>query len=177
MGRPTAYVWYQWPNPAAVGEPNGFFNFDVELTIQSEAPSNYGLYWAHQFSSMDQVSGGYIDLQQGSHWAPGAGKIALFAIWNALAAYEGPGCFCVNFGNEGEGWSCHAQYDWVTGRKYLLRIWTIAQNAVPENSEAQGGQWWGGWVIDTETGVETLIGRILVPAEWKWLSSSGGLGR
>jgi hypothetical protein len=166
-GRPTAYVWYEWPDPHSVSEPNGFFNFDVELTIEKEAPPGYGLYWAHQFSFMDQASIGYMGLQQGSHWAPGAGKIAIFAIWNALAAEEGPGCSCTYFGNEGEGWSCHVRYDWVEGRKYLLRIWTIAA----EVAEA-GGQWWGAWVSDTETREETFIGKILVPAEWKWLHSS-----
>lgn len=172
QGRPTAYVWYEWPDPHSVSEPNGFFNFDVELTIEKEAPPGYGLYWTHQFTFMDQASRGYLGLQQGSHWAPGAGKIAIFAIWNALAAEAGPGCSCTYFGNEGEGWSCHVRYDWVEGCKYRLRIWTIAAEATPEGYSASDGQWWGAWVIDTVSGAETLIGMILTPLDWRWLYSS-----
>src|SRR5689334_19850051 len=36
--------------------------------------------------------------------------------------------------------------------------------------EASGDQWYGGYVTDTVTNVQTMIGRILVPAEWGRLS-------
>lgn len=60
----------------------------------------------------------------------------------------------MRFGNsaEGSGASCIKPFEWVAGREYMLRIW-IMQNT-------SDGVNWGGWIKDTVTGEETLIGVI-----------------
>ena len=179
-GRPTAYVWYEWPEPPVHPDLSGFFNVDVELTIQTAAPPGYGLFWAHQFMFKEQVDdpnaqpGGYIGLQQGSGWASGAGKIAIFSIWDALDAEAGPGFSCSPFGGEGEGWSCRGQYGWMTGRKYRLRVWVLGTQMTAVDGVVCECQWFGAWVMDITTGIETYIGRILVPvpSKWQWIYSS-----
>ena len=174
VGRPCAYAWYTWPElPVYPDGKIGFYNFDVELTIQKEAPAGFGLFWAHQFHFKDGVNG-YIGLQQGSGWAPGSGKIAIFSIWEAENAEPGSGCSCGPFTGEGEGWSCRVAYNWLPNRAYRLRIWPLGSEWVVENHEAHEYQWWGGWVMDIQTGIETYIGKILIPIpyRWKWLDSS-----
>jgi hypothetical protein len=40
-----------------------------------------------------------------------------------------------------------------------------------DSIEPTGDVWYAAWILDTQTGVETLIGRILVPESWGQLSA------
>lgn len=139
------YSYWSWPE-------SGYEEVSATLTVQDADPQGH-YYWAHSFRLRggDQ---GYSGLQVGS--APQGTKIALFAIWGATAA---EGASCRTYDNEGSGWTCRIDpYQWVAGRPYVLR--TVRDQITAE------GTWIKGTIIDTVTGVVTVIGRIRVPPTW-----------
>jgi hypothetical protein len=154
------YMWYEWPQLPV----NGFYNFDVLLTIDLDPGVQSYYYWAHQFD-FKNGDGGYMGLQTNGYMQGGwVGKMALFSIWNALATEPGPGASCNYFTGEGEGWSCQIKYNWVEGRTYCLRIEACG-------IDEQENEWWGAWIIDTSSNQETYIGKIKVPGSWQWLDN------
>jgi len=165
-----AYVWYEWPQPLPVywnGTQIGFYNFDVFLTIEKDPGEESYYYWAHQFHFKDG-EGGYMGLQtNGFMQGRWVGKMAIFSIWNAKAAKPGPNSKCEYFTGEGEGWSCRLPYKWVEGHTYRLRLWELCCADKPSQNE-----WWGAWIMDMNTGKETFIGQIQIPASWQWLDWS-----
>jgi len=114
-----AHMWYDWPQSSG----NGFYNFDVLLTIDVDPGVQSTYYWAHQFD-FKNGDGGYMGLQtNGCMQGEWVGKMAIFSIWEALEAEPGdPGSSCEVFTGEGEGWSCRIKYNWVEGRTYCLQI-------------------------------------------------------
>jgi len=143
---PGTYVEAFW-------ERDNSYNFDVDIQI-TDAPDNaIVLFWAHQFGFVGG-NGGYIGLQ-----TVGSQKKAIFSIWDAIRGEPGN-----PFTGEGEGWQILIDYDWKLDNKYRLRIWELG---VEEN----GDEWWQGAVYDYATSTETIVGKILVPASWEWLSS------
>jgi hypothetical protein len=82
--------------------------------------------------------------------------MAIFSIWDAVSA---EGAATGRFGGEGEGWSCRVPYLWEAGRGYRLRVWTVEPG------------WWAAWVRDEVTDVETEIGFIRVPGDWRQLDT------
>jgi RHS repeat-associated protein len=144
--------WY-WPTTTS-----GYYNMDQRLTIRGHtAGSHY--FWAHQFEYL-HGDGGYLGLQVGS--SPNNSKIALFSIYGANGAKDGT---CGQF-TEGTatGYTCRIDpYNWVAGRTYRLRIWTVTKDSL--------GEWWGAWVQDTTTGVDSYVGAIRVPLTWGWLGT------
>jgi hypothetical protein len=148
-------TYSNWTWPAST---TGYYNMDQRLTVLGHTPGTH-YFWAHQFGFVGG-DGGYLGLQVGSH--PNNTKIALFSIWGANAA-EGANCGSFTEGG-GSGYTCRLDpYDWVTGRGYRLRIWGLGADAL--------GEWFGAWVQDTVTGVETYVGKIRVPTAWGWLST------
>ncbi|MEA2716895.1 MAG: hypothetical protein QOI99_1212 [Actinomycetota bacterium] len=100
-----------------------------------------------------------MGLQTKGNRADGSlGKMAIFSIWEALAA-EGRGT--VAFAGEGEGWSCRIPYLWQAGRAYRLRV--AATNGRPG--------WWDASVTDVAGGTTESIGRIRVPDPWGGLDT------
>ncbi|HEV2781562.1 MAG TPA: DUF3472 domain-containing protein [Actinophytocola sp.] len=144
------YSNWTWP---ATG--TGYYNFDQRLTILGHnAGTHY--FWAHQMHFI-AGDGGYLGLQVGSY--PNNTKIALFSLWGANAA---DGANCGPFVEGGAGYTCRLDpYNWVTGRTYRLRVWAVGEDAL--------GEWWGAWVQDTVTGVDSYVGRLRVPTSWAWL--------
>jgi hypothetical protein len=139
--------WY-WPG-------TGYYNFDQRLKILGHSAGTH-YFWAHQigFAAGD---GGYLGLQVGSY--PNNTKIALFSLWGATAA---EGANCGPFVEGGAGYTCRIDpYNWVTERSYRLRIWAVGEDAL--------GDWWGAWVQDTVTGVDSYVGKLRVPTSWGWL--------
>jgi peptidoglycan hydrolase-like protein with peptidoglycan-binding domain len=149
--RPSGtYSNWNWP-------AGSYYNMDQRLTVLGHTASGR-YFWSHEFYFTGGTTG-YIGLQNRS--APNLTKIALFSIWDANAA-RGPRCG--TFGGEGSGYTCRLDpYNWVTGRAYRLRVWAVGRDS--------GGQWWGGWVQDTVTGVDSYIGSIRVPGSWGNLSN------
>jgi peptidoglycan hydrolase-like protein with peptidoglycan-binding domain len=136
---------WNWPS-------SGFYNMDQRLTVLGHSATGR-YFWSHEFY-FERGTTGYLGLQNRS--APNLTKIALFSIWDANAA-RGPRCG--TFGGEGTGYTCRIDpYTWVTGRTYRLRVWAVGRDS--------GGQWWGAWVQDTVSGVDSYIGSIRVPGAW-----------
>jgi hypothetical protein len=143
--------WF-WPSTTT-----GYYNFDERVQIINHTAGTH-YFWSHQFGFIGG-DGGYLGLQVGSF--PNDTKIALFSIWGANGA-SGPRCGPFVEGTA--GYTCRLDpYNWVTGRTYRLRLWVL--------SVEDAGQWWGAWVQDTVTGVDSYIGKIRVPAPWGWLNT------
>jgi hypothetical protein len=145
------YSIWRWP-----ASTSGFYNVDQRLTVLGHDPG-IRRFWAQQFA-FDAGDGGYIGLQIGS--SPNNTKIALFSIFNANG-HAGPNC-----GSGSElGTPFHTcridPYNWVVGRTYRLRVWVVGTDSA--------GEWWGAWVQDTVTGVDSYIGSLRVPLSWNWL--------
>ena len=65
----------------------------------------------------------------------------------------------------GVQWSTiNARYDWQTCRAYRFSV-------TREEAEPSGGRWYAARIRDTDTGAETLIGRILTPEAWGRLAA------
>ena len=134
------YGYSNWPAGAS------YYNIDQNLRIDT-APSlssGQGWFWSNQFSIGTNV--GYMGLQQ----LPDGTRLAIFSIWDTTNAVANTtaGFNSVSFGGEGTGMSIRGPYPWVTGHTYRLRIWL------------QGNDWWGAWIQDQITGVETYLGQI-----------------
>jgi len=155
---------FKWPASPSYwnNTQQGFYNLDYFITINKEAP-NY--FWAHQFRFLEG-DGGYMGLQTSADFKGETTKIALFSIWKAIDAAPAPDGIAEPFGHEGSGYSCRIKYNWIEGRQYRIRLWELWDARKPNEDE-----WWGAWVLDTVTLEEEFIGKILLPATWKWLIS------
>jgi len=152
------YTEWFWPPSTSFARTllAGYRSFEHVLIPEVDPGEDSSYYWAHQFRIIGG-EGGYLGLQTNGHRADGSvGKMAIFSIWDALEA-EGSGV--VPFSGEGVGWSCRIPYQWEAGRAYELRVST------------PGDDWWEASVRDDATGVETDIGAIRVPGNWRQLDS------
>jgi peptidoglycan hydrolase-like protein with peptidoglycan-binding domain len=148
-------TYSNWTWPAS---GTGYYNFDLNLTVLNTTSGSH-YFWSHQFWFRGGEAG-YLGLQTGS--APNNTKIALFSVWGANGA-EGPRCG--RFVEGDPGWTCRLDpYNWVLGRSYRLRIWAAGADSQ--------GEWWGAWVRDSVTGVDSYVGRIRVPTSWGLLDDS-----
>lgn len=141
--------WY-WPTTTP-----GYQSFEWEVTPKVD-PTPDGYFWAHQFQ-FNNGDGGYFGLQ--TQGANPTGKIAIFSVWQALAA-QGPQV-ATTFGGEGTGYTVRIKYPWVSGQRYRLRV---ARQPVDLN-------WWGAWVKNVSTGAEAYVGQIKLPQTWKGLGN------
>ena len=150
LGPPGTYVQIFWKR-------DNNYNFDIDLNV-TDAPESVGsgqaIFWAHFFSFVGG-NRGYIGLQ-----IVGSQKKAIFSIWDAITGEPGN-----PFEEQGHGWQIIIDYDWKLNHKYRLRIWEL-------NVEQNGDEWWLATVYDYSVGVDTVIGKILVPASWGWLDAT-----
>lgn len=137
----------------------GFWNIDQGVQITRKANHSY---WAMLWDfTATPGKGGYTGLQtDGSRFDRTTGETAIFSLWNANAA-RGSGCGV--FGGEGTGRSCRIPYAINARTNYRLRVWRLGADA--------GGQWWGAWVQNTRTGVDTPIGSLRVPRAQRLLGT------
>jgi hypothetical protein len=138
------YVNWSWTG-------DGYWNVDQQVAIRQRAASTY---WAQLWTWTDAPSyGGYTGLQTNGVRNNGTtGDTAIFSLWNANAA-SGPMCA---YNGEASGYSCTLAYPFTVGTLYRYRVWRL-------NADS-GGQWWGAWIQNTATGVDTSIGAIRVGA-------------
>lgn len=131
---------------------SGYYNSDIFLTIDSEPnPSSY-YYWSKHVWFTDG-NYAYMGLQtNGMINGQWVGKMAIFAVWNALDCHAGTKSSCEKFTNEGVGYSCRMKYNWQQGHKYRLRIWYINDS------------WWAFYIQDMDTGIEDYLGEIKAPS-------------
>lgn len=111
-------------------------------------PSPDGYFWSHQFWLVGGEAG-YVGLQTAG--SEPTGRIAIFSVWNAVAA-EGP-AYAAPFGGEGEGFTARIPYHWRVGTSYRFSV----------ASGAEGR--WSAWVA-TGAGDPQPIGQITVPGHW-----------
>lgn len=145
---PNANMYAFWNFHGATG----FWNVDQQVRIATKA---HHTYWAMDWGfTATPNTGGYMGLQtNGLRFNGTTGDMAIFSLWNATAA---SGSACGEFGGEGTGWSCRIPYAFSTQVYYRYRVWRLHTDA--------RGQWWGAWVQNTATGVDTYIGSIRVAA-------------
>jgi hypothetical protein len=127
----------------------GFWNIDQQVRVNRKAHHSY---WAMQWGyTATPNEGGYMGLQtDGIRFNGTRGDTAIFSLWSANAARG----TCGAFGGEGSGMSCRVPYSINTGVYYRYRLWRLEADS--------GGQWWGAWIMNMSTGVETHIGAIRV---------------
>lgn len=159
-GPTGTYAEWTWPSPDAGGD-GGFRSFEHTLMIDRAPGAEVGYFWAHQVEITNGATA-YLGLQTLGRRPDGSeGKVAIFSIWNALAA-SGPG-IAQPFGGEGEGYQTMIPYDWETKQKYRLRIFRSGQD--------RRGTQWTSTVRDESTGEEREIGTITVPKKWGLLGN------
>jgi hypothetical protein len=145
------------------------------VTIETDYEAS-GYYYAYQFSFTEGQTG-FFGLQAGGGYQsdpPNSSidftKIAVF--WIAAPApiraelgdipYPDARTYLQNeLGTT--WWTIHARYDWQPCRSYRLRIG-------PESRDESGAVWFGAWIYDPVTELETFIGRMLLPESWGLLS-------
>ena len=129
---------------------SGFWNIDQQVRVNRKA---HHTYWAMQWGfTATPNEGGYMGLQtDGIRFNGTRGDTAIFSLWNATGARGS----CGPFGGEGSGISCRVPYTISTGVYYRYRVWRL-------ESDSAGGQWWGAWIMNMSTGVDTQIGAIRV---------------
>jgi hypothetical protein len=128
------------------------WNLDTVVRID-DAGGTWGFFWAMN-GSFENGDGWYIGLQEN----PEHGRQAIFSVWNARDAVCSTSGYRVDFGNEGSGVSCRRTLPWHEGTRYRLRVWQL------------DGEWWGGWLVNDDTGAEYFLGKIRAP------SGAGALG-
>jgi hypothetical protein len=172
VGTTTLYTDWSWPTPVD--------SLEWDLVMETD-PVTDGYYWAHQFSFVDgltgflglQAHGGYVDPNAtgpGSQ-VPDFTKMAVYWIAGPptdaeLGDITAPGQArkaVVTQGNV-QWMTIHAKFDWTACDAYHLRL-------AKDSTADDGDVWYGAWILDKTTEVETFLGRILVPAAWGQLSS------
>jgi Domain of unknown function (DUF3472) len=142
----NANLYSDW---AFQGSGTGYWNVDQQMKVEQRAPATY---WAMLWTWAGASYGGYLGLQTDGNRLNGTtGDTAIFSLWNANAV---SGSNCGTFGGEGGGYTCRLAYPIAANTYYRYRIW--------RGSSDSGGQWWGAWVEDTSTGVDTYLGSIRV---------------
>jgi hypothetical protein len=167
VGVTITYTDWRWAEP--------FDSLEWELRVEAE-PADDGYIFAQEFSleagntglATLQANGGYQSDPPGGptdivkivqFWIEGPplraelGDIAYPDARTALETQRGV-----------DWWTINARYDWQACRVYRFRL-------TREEAETTGGRWYAARVLDTESGVETLIGRILTPEAWGRLAA------
>jgi hypothetical protein len=168
VGVTVTYTDWTWPAT--------FDSLEWELGVESEFDRD-GYFWAHRFAFVGGPTG-FVGIQaRGGYQAePPDGFIDvtnMVVFWissSPLRAELGdvpyPDARTYLTSESGsEWWTIHARYDWDACKTYQFRVG-------PQATESSGDVWYGAWVRDRATSVETYIGRILVPAAWGKLESS-----
>ena len=167
LGVTLPYTDWNWPAP--------FDSIEWDVRIERESVAD-GYLWAHEV----HFAGGATVLMalqsQGGYQAdPPAGPVErtkIVQFWISGPPLEAelvdipyPDARTFQTAQAGsDWWTINARYDWTVCRAYRLKV-------LPETSEPGVGVWYGGWIVDTETGTETQIGRMLVPAAWGRLTA------
>ena len=87
------------------------------------------------------------------------------AIFSGFGANDARGTSCRRLNEAGQSiYSCRLAYPLRASQWYRYRIWRLDATAE--------GQWWGAWIRDESTGVETEIGRMLMPVVSSTISST-----
>jgi hypothetical protein len=135
-----------------------FGNETIDLTIDVDPGVGAYRFFAFQNQLTTSYDGNalneYIGLQtDGVVNGVDVGKIARFSVWGAIGSVTSG---CSSFIEGSSGWTCYAQYPWQAGHTYALEVSAVSTN----------GTSWAGYVTDTATHAQTLIGIVDTPAQW-----------
>jgi hypothetical protein len=150
-------------------------SLEWDLVMEADPPDD-GYYWAHQFSFVNGLSG-FLGLQtHGGYVDPAVGgpidwtKMAVFWIAGPpsdaeLGDFTGKNGRKAPITQGGVSWmTIHGKYDWTACHVYHLRLG-------PNGTTDAGDVWYGAWILDKTTGVESYLGRMLIPGSWGQLST------
>lgn len=172
IGTTTLYTDWTWPAPVD--------SLEWDLVMETD-PVTDGYYWAHQFSFVNgltaffglQAHGGYVDPNATGPGSQVVDFTKMAVYWVAgppsdaeLGDINQPGQArkaIVTQGNV-QWMTIHAKFDWTACDVYHLRV-------AKDSTADDGDVWYGAWILDKTTDVETLIGRILIPAAWGQISA------
>jgi hypothetical protein len=152
-----------YQNLAFPNTPNGYYNYDHSIKVLKDPGSNASYFWSCQFWIINGEAA-YMGLQT-DVGTPGGdiGKGVNVAMWGATNAQPAPnaGIRANTDGSPGRG--LYMAYSWEEGTIYRMRVWQV-------NADSNGF-WWGFWVKNESTGVDTWIGNIYVPLR-NWIANS-----
>ena len=164
----TATDW-NWPSPVTSMQ----WDLMVEREVEREspgAPATGGYYWAYQFSLLEGAAG-FLGIQaEGVYQTDPPGSpleiIKMAVFWLAGPPLEAelgdiayPDARVAPTIAAGVSYlTIHARFEWQACRVYRFRVG-------PHSTESDGGIWYGAWIEDTAAGVDTFLGRMLVPAD------------
>lgn len=135
------YLFWDW-------QGNDYYNIDQRIKINTLAPSTF---WALSVNFVEQASGAYMGLQTKQDGSQNG--LAIFSIWDANGCVAGPnGSYCTDFSGEGTGKSVRVPFQIVPNHTYRFRLWRLEDD--------ENGYWWGAFIMDENTNVETYLGKI-----------------
>jgi hypothetical protein len=162
VGVTIPYTDWRWPVPLD--------SLEWDLTVEV-LPEEDGYLWSHEFD-FEGKAGGFIGLQArgGYQLEPPLGRVEIadmVTIWisaSMLGAELGDVAYpnaraAIIESTSGEWMTIHVKYEVEACRTYHFRV-------AVESTDASGNLWYGTWVEDTTSGIETYLGRIQVPADW-----------
>lgn len=170
-GITLTYTDWAWPTPLD--------SLEWDLMVESDFQRD-GYFWAHQFDFVGSP-GGFLGLQsRGGYQAdPPDGPVEttnMVVFWissSPLGAELGDVAYPnarTYFKSEagGQWWTIHARYAFEACRVYRLRV-------ARHSTDGAGNIWYGAWIRDTVTNLETFVGRILVRASWGQLAAASSM--
>jgi hypothetical protein len=140
-----------------------------EIDLASPLVPADGYYFAQQFTFAEgvtgimgmQVNGGY-QVELGD--TPLMTKMLVFWLSGPPRSAElgdipAPDARVLPISATGANWlTIHAKYDWQVCHIYRFRFG-------PESVATDGSVWYGAWVLDKTTNIETFIGRMLLAGD------------
>jgi hypothetical protein len=163
FGTTTTNTDWFWPAPLE--------SIEWDLLIERDHVTD-GYFWAHQFSFSETPVGGFIGLQMNGGFRANppdgpyetADMVLIWVSGPPVAAELGDVPFpeartWLEAARSVEWWTIHAKVNLEPCVTYSVRFGQ-------ESTATTGDVWYGGWLRDGSTGVETFVGRILVPATW-----------
>jgi hypothetical protein len=180
---------------AQKGAPNGFYNMDWGLRLNSPVASHHGTFWSNQFNFLNSAKGlpanhtggdqgGYLGVQA----LPEGRQMAIVSIWWAVDARPGAGAKCLS---DVEMWYTddrpfqppitdatktdpRRKVDGGPFRSCRLPV-TLSQSVKYRLRvwQTETG-WFGAWLINDATKQEQQIGELKVPRVWGGLEDGGG---
>jgi hypothetical protein len=135
--------WWWPPSPTVYRTvPMGYSSFENLFVPEVDPAPGVGYLWAHGFKLVGGGAG-HVGLQ-----TDGNDRRAIFLIEGGRSA-----------AGNGSANGSSISFPWVAGREYALRVWTDEPG------------WWGALVQDQTDGRAVEIGRIVVPSDWRRLTS------
>jgi hypothetical protein len=126
------------------------------LRVDTSPPPEDGFFWATDFYFTGTSNSAYCGLQgpQGGLPDQPNQKVALFSVFGGVAAVRNPDVLnsvSEAFAEAPGGYRVVIPYPWVQGRTYTLRV---------TRDSPRGPRWWGAWIRDDESGIETWMGSV-----------------